>query len=194
MTTATSATQTSGNDSASLNRTVKLWVGLGALATTAVTAGINGYVNVHYAAVQADEAMRKADVRKLEDMIQAFDGLVRVFVVSVKTENVSEPAREAVRNNVQQQYDYLGTLLPLLNTQSQRSDVSEYREQLVEMNKTLRNSADIPTTMRFGQAVSTGVDKRIAAVRALRIAVGLPVEPLKANATQPDNGFGAVED
>lgn len=192
MMTATSSTQPAENDSASLSRTVKLWVGVGALATTAVTAGINGFVNVHYAAVQADEAMRKADVRKLEDMIQACDGLIRVFVVSVKTGTVSETAREAVRNNVQQQYDYLGTLLPLLSNEQQRSDISEYREQLVEMNKTLRISVDVPSAIRFGQTVSTGIDKRIAAVRALRTAVGLPVEPFNPDDLQMDNSFGTA--
>lgn len=192
MMTATSSTQPPANDSASLSRTVKLWVGLGALATTAVTAGINGFVNVHYAAVQADEAMRKADVRKLEDMIQACNGLIQVFVGSVKTGAVSDTAREAVRNNVQQQYDYLGTLLPLLANEQQRSEVSEYREQLVEMNKKLRVSVDVPTTVEFGQAVSTGIDKRIAAVRALRTAVGLPIQQPKAGDLQIDNSFGTA--
>ncbi len=176
---------------ANLASRAKLFVGVCALVTTLATAGINGCVNYRAAIAQADDAMRKSDVRKLEDQLQQFTGLTRVFVAGINHKEPSEAAREAVSVNIQQQYEFLGTLEPLLESPKDRTLLNDYRSSLVEMNKTLRKSDDIKSTMAFARAASVSVDARIALVNALRGAAGMPVAQPAENATMPVEGFGS---
>lgn len=170
----------------------KAFVGACALATTVLTASINGWATYQTAISQADDSSRKSDVRKLEDQFQQFTGLTRVFVAGLNAGEPSAAAKEAVAVNVQQQYDFLGTLEPLLSESADQRRLANYRQSLVEMNKTLRRADDVRSAMPFAQAVSDGVDARIALMSALRGAAGMPVISPVPGATEPAKDFAAL--
>lgn len=169
----------------------KVFVGVCAALTTVFTAGINGWAGYRTAIAQADDTSRKSDVRKLEDQFQQFTGLARVFVAGLNAKERSEAAREAVAVNVQQQYDFLGTLEPMLGSPDQRARLNTYRQSLVDINKTLKRADDVRSAMPFARAVSESVDARIALVTELRRAAGLPIASPASNAMMPARDFGA---
>lgn len=177
---------------ANLATKAKLFMLACAGLTTIATASINGYVSYHTSIAQADDATRKADVRKLEEQFQQFTGLTRVFITSVNAEEPSKTAREAVAVNVQQQYDFLGTLEPLLSTSEQRILLNNYRQSLIEMNKSLRDASNPRSAMAFARSVSHGIDARLALIHALRKAAGMPVVEPAPDATELSNDFARI--
>lgn len=173
-----------------LSRKAKVFVAACALAGTGLTATINGWVNVHFGAVQADEAERKADVRKAEDQVGEFDQLVRAYMVGLNHDEPSAAQREAVMANAQSQYDFLGRLKPLLDAAGSL-EVEAYRQRLVEVSKNLRASHDIPSTQPFAQSVAHAIDERIKAMSALRRGAGMPVATPDPAAALPAKDFAA---
>jgi hypothetical protein len=156
-----------------LSHSAKVYLAICFVLSTVATSGINAWMTHHFGIIQADDATKKADVRKIEDQISQFDQLVRGYVMGVNDADVSAVRREAVLANAQSQYDFLGTLIPILKADSRQS-VEAYRNRLIEISSTLRKSRDIPTTQAFAQSVSYAVDERARALDALRRDVGLP--------------------
>ncbi|TPG56343.1 hypothetical protein [Sphingomonas glacialis] len=164
---------------ADLSHKAKVWLALAFLASTVSTALVGAGINHHFVVVQADDASKKADVRKLEDQVSAFDQLVRVYMMGLNKGEASEAQREAILANAQSQYDFLGTLTPLLDPDA-RKGVEAYRNRLIEVSSALRKSEDIVSTRAFGQSVSYAIDERAVALSALRRAVGMPEAGSKA--------------
>ncbi len=164
---------TSSSAGLDLSHKAKVYLGVCFLLSTCVTAGIGGVVNWHFSVKQADEATRKADVRKVEDQIADFDRLVRIYMMGLNKGEPSTSEREAVLANAQSQYDFLGTLTPLLSPEEGKV-VEKYRARLVEISRNLRKSEGIGTTQPFAQSVAFSIDERLSADRVLRQATGLP--------------------
>lgn len=169
----------STNSISDLSHKAKVWLALAFLASTGTSALVSAGINHHFVVVQADDASKKADVRKLEDQVSAFDQLVRVYMMGLNKGKASGVQREAILANAQSQYDFLGTLTPLLDPDS-RKNVEAYRSRLIDVSSALRKSEDIMSTQAFGQSVSYAIDERTVALSALRKAVGMPDGTSKA--------------
>lgn len=172
---------------------LKLVIGLSTLLSTVVATGVGALINQHFVEQQTTTAMRQGDVRKLEEQIQAFDTAMRVYVVGVNKGKPSDAARETVTSNIEQQYSFLQTLVPLVIDDIQRKQVTDYGVSLLEVSRKLRTSRDVPTTIPLAQSVAHAIDARIAATRSLRVAVGLPVASQPADALTPANIFARNE-
>lgn len=181
------------NSKVELGWGVKLVIGLSTLLSTLVATGVGALINHHFVEQQATTAMRQGDVRKLEDQVQAFDTAMRVYVAGINKGEATDSTREAVASNIEQQYAFLQTLLPLAQNEPQRQQIAEYRRSLLDVNRKLRASRDVFTTMPLAGSVAHTIDARIAAINSLRRAVGLPADKAEADALEPAEGFGQNE-